>query len=133
MWIVNRSSHSTSSSSSSSHSHSYRGEGGEEGAEQHGIALLHVLSLLLLVLGSEVYGRDAEPPMDHIANFASGPTGGPGSNQFNYNVEIIPQSNDFNNSFSSSGSGGMNNSNSNNNSISNSGGSSSKVKAGVRL
>ena len=127
MWIVNRSSHSTSSSSSS---HSYRGEGGEE---QHGIALLHVLSLLLLVLGSEVYGRDAEPPMDPIANFASGPTGGPGSNQFNYNVEIIPQSNDFNNSFSSSGSGGMNNRNSNNNSISNSGGSSSKVKAGVRL
>eukprot|EP01036_Dinobryon_divergens_P033968 gene33968-43881_t len=46
---------------------------------QYGISLIDVVSVLLLVLGSEIYGFDAEPPMEPIANFASAPAG-PGSN-----------------------------------------------------
>jgi hypothetical protein len=88
---------------------------------QFGISIIDVVSVLLLVLGSEIYGFDAEPPMEPIANYSSAPAG-PGSNQFNYNVEIIPQFSDTtHNNSSSSSSSGINSSNSN------------KVKPSVRL
>ena len=70
--------------SSNSHSHS--------GRSSNSISLVNMLewlSLLLIVVGTEMYGHSTEPEMEPIANFA--PSILPTSKNFNYDVEIIPQ------------------------------------------
>ena len=53
------------------------------------MSIFEVLSMLLLVIGTEVYGRDAEAAMEPISNYSPSFSE---FKQFNYDVEIIPRS-----------------------------------------